>query len=205
MESFIIHRSGSNSPSPTPSWIENIPEMHRNIFRGQSLGNSVTAEQLTAIADGTFNNLYVGDYWTIPTVVDNVQTDVKYRIIDIDYFLNRGSGTTRVMVHHLVLMPDDYIITAKYHTSRSIIYFMTSSLYTTTLPAINTTLESIFGNNLLEHTIPAEASGSLFSRQWVTLKADIPSMSQVIGSTLEKTRVILSQFFRYLIYVLNFF
>lgn len=166
------------------SWIESVPEMHRNIFRGQSLGSSVTAAQLSAIQNGTFSDLYVGDYWTIPTTVDGTTKDVKYRIIDVDYFLNRGSGTTKVTAHHLVIMPDDSLATAPYNTTATQAFFKTSSLYTTTLPAIDTTLTGIFGDNLLEHTIPVEASGSLFGRQWATLKSDIPSMSQVIGSTI---------------------
>ncbi len=51
------------------------PEMHRNIFRGKSLGESITAEQLEVIRDGSFRDLYVGDYWEI--------NGTKYRIADI--------------------------------------------------------------------------------------------------------------------------
>lgn len=39
------------------------PEMHRNIFRGRCLGESITAGQLAVIRDGSFADLYVGDYW----------------------------------------------------------------------------------------------------------------------------------------------
>ena len=51
------------------------PEMHRNIFRGKSLGESITAEQLEVIRDGSYRDLYVGDYWEI--------NGTKYRIADI--------------------------------------------------------------------------------------------------------------------------
>lgn len=40
--------------------------MHRNVFRGKDLGMSITDAQLSAIRDGTFNDLYVGDHWTLP-------------------------------------------------------------------------------------------------------------------------------------------
>lgn len=165
------------------SWVTSVPEMHRNIFRGRSLGSTVTAAQLAAIEDGSFDDLYVGDYWTIPTTVDGTLKDVKYRIIDADYFMNKGNASTKVTAHHLVVMPDDIIATAPYNTTAAQAFFKTSSLYTTTLPAIDTTLTGIFGDNLLEHTITVEASGALFGRQWVTLRSDVPSMSQVIGST----------------------
>lgn len=51
------------------------PEMHRNIFRGKHLGESITEEQLEVIRDGSFADLYVGDYWEI--------NGTKYRIADI--------------------------------------------------------------------------------------------------------------------------
>lgn len=57
-------------------------EMHRNIFREKSLGESITAEQLAAIRDGSFKDLYIGDYWEI--------NGVKYRIADVNYWKNVG-------------------------------------------------------------------------------------------------------------------
>ncbi len=48
------------------------PEMHRNVFRGKCLGESITEEQMIAIRKGSFRNLYVGDYWEI--------NGTKYRI-----------------------------------------------------------------------------------------------------------------------------
>ena len=175
--------SGGTSGGSNTSWVFDVPEMHRNIFRGQSLGNEVTAAQLAAIDNGIFDDLYIGDYWTISTTVDGTTKDVKYRIIDIDYFLNRGRNAEKVTAHHLVIMPDDIIATAPYNTAVTSVVFKTSSLYTTTLPAIDTMLTGIFGDNLLEHIIPVEAQQTP-ARQWATLKADIPSMSQVIGSTM---------------------
>lgn len=40
------------------------PEMHRNIYRGKNLGSSVTSAQKTAINNGSFDDLFIGDYWT---------------------------------------------------------------------------------------------------------------------------------------------
>ena len=38
---------------------------HNSIYRGKNLGTSVTAEQWAAINEGTFDDLYIGDYWVI--------------------------------------------------------------------------------------------------------------------------------------------
>ena len=38
---------------------------HNAIYRGKYLGTAVTDEQYAAIAAGTFDDLYIGDYWKI--------------------------------------------------------------------------------------------------------------------------------------------
>ena len=53
---------------------------HRMIYRGKNLGTSFTTEQSQAVQNGTFTDMYVGDYWVI-----NGKTR---RIGDIDYFIN---------------------------------------------------------------------------------------------------------------------
>lgn len=47
-------------------------EMHRNIFRGKELGTSVTSSQLAAIQNGTFDDLYVGDYWKMVSCTNQI-------------------------------------------------------------------------------------------------------------------------------------
>ena len=37
-------------------------ELHRSIFRGKNLGASVSTEQWARIQDGTFDDLWLGDY-----------------------------------------------------------------------------------------------------------------------------------------------
>ncbi len=38
---------------------------HNSIYRGKNLGSSVTAEQSAATSNGTFTDIYPGDYWLI--------------------------------------------------------------------------------------------------------------------------------------------
>lgn len=71
--------------------------MHRNMFRGKNLGNSVSDEQWKAIRNGTFTDLWVGDFWTIG--------DVTWRIADIDYWFNSYNQPANVR-HHAVIVPD---------------------------------------------------------------------------------------------------
>ena len=69
---------------------------HNAIYRGKNLGTSVTTAQYNAIKAGTFDDLYIGDYWVI--------NGVTWRIADFDYFLN--CGDTSCSTHHAVIVPD---------------------------------------------------------------------------------------------------
>lgn len=78
--------------------LDGIPEMHRNLYGGRNLGESTQMSEAhkKAIQDGSFKDLWVGDYWT--------HEGIKYRIADIDYFYN--CGDTNFTTHHLVIVPD---------------------------------------------------------------------------------------------------
>lgn len=68
---------------------------HNSIYRGKFLGTSVTAAQWQAIRDGTFTDMYIGDYWMIG--------GQDWVICDFDYYIRCGSED--ITDHHLILMP----------------------------------------------------------------------------------------------------
>lgn len=67
----------------------------RCLYRGNYLGSSLTAAQQSTIASGEFEDLYIGDYWTI--------NGVDYIIADFDYWY--GVGDTPMQAHHVVVIP----------------------------------------------------------------------------------------------------
>lgn len=73
---------------------------HNSIYRGKYLGSSVSADQWSAIGAGTFDDLFIGDYWTIDSV--------NWRIAAFDYWLN--SGDTACYTHHVVIVPDSNLL-----------------------------------------------------------------------------------------------
>ena len=92
---------------------------HNGIFRGKNLGSAPTEAQIAAIKAGTFDDLYVGDYWT--------NGGVTYRIAGFDY--NLHCGDTDFTKHHAVIVPD-------------------ASMYTHNMNATNTT-EGGYVNSLM--------------------------------------------------------
>lgn len=76
---------------------DSIPAMHRQIYRGKSLGNTVTSTQSDNIKNGTFHDIWVGDYWEIG--------DMKYYVADFDLYY--GSFRNQSLSHHVVIWPGD--------------------------------------------------------------------------------------------------
>ena len=68
---------------------------HNAIPRGKYLGTSYTTAQKTAITSGTFDDLFIGDYWTID--------GIDYVICHFDYFINCSNA--HVNYHHIIVMP----------------------------------------------------------------------------------------------------
>ena len=89
---------------------------HNSIYRGKNLGTSVTAAQYAQISAGTFDDMFIGDYWNITYN----GTARVFRIAAFDYWLkcgdsnwNDGSGNYDVnknSTHHVVIVPDSNIV-----------------------------------------------------------------------------------------------
>jgi hypothetical protein len=80
---------------------------HNSIYRGKKLGTSVSADQYAAISAGTFEDMFIGDYWEI--------NSVKWRIAAFDYWYNYGD--TACATHHVLIVPDSNLATAKMNNS----------------------------------------------------------------------------------------
>lgn len=116
---------------------------HNSVARGASLGSSLTNAQSVAIRDGSFNGLYLLDYWTI--------NSVKWRIVAFDYYY--GTGDTPCQTHHVVVVPDTPIDTAAYNsTDTTAGGYVGSKLYKTGLDKAKNIITAAFGSgHILTH------------------------------------------------------
>lgn len=69
---------------------------HNAIYRGKNLGTQFTAEMSANIKNGTFKDLYCGDYLVI--------NGTTYRFMDFDYLYK--TGDTSLGTHHILVVPD---------------------------------------------------------------------------------------------------
>ena len=131
-ESDIVSTNGKLAPL-----IYNSAAAHNAIFRGRYLGDHVTDEQWAAIKAGTFEGLYIGDYWTI--------NGVDYVIAAFNYYLN--CGDTACTANHVTIVPrknlynhvmnDTNVVTGAY---------VGSKMYASGLNSAKTTIANAFGS-----------------------------------------------------------
>ena len=159
---------------------------HNAIYRGKSLGSTVTTAQYAAIKAGTFDDLYIGDYWTIG--------GVNYRIAAFDYYLN--SGDTSCTTHHVVIVPDTCLYNAQMHNTSSGDYeggaantttggYVGSDMYKSNLEQAKTTIKSAFSGHVLKHKIyltNAVANGRASGGAWCDSEVDLMCEQMVYGS-----------------------
>lgn len=159
---------------------------HNAIYRGKSLGNAVTTAQYAAIKAGTFDDLYIGDYWTIG--------GVNYRIAAFDYYLN--SGDTNCTTHHVVIVPDTCLYNAQMHNTSSGGWengaanttaggYVGSDMYKSNLEQAKTTIKSAFSGHVLKHRIyltNAVANGRASGGAWCDSEVDLMCEQMVYGS-----------------------
>ena len=159
---------------------------HNAIYRGKSLGSTVTTAQYAAIKAGTFDDLYIGDYWTIG--------GVNYRIAAFDYYLN--SGDTSCTTHHVVIVPDTCLYNAQMHNTSSGSYeggaanataggYVGSDMYNSNLEQAKTTIKGAFSGHVLKHRIyltNAVANGRASGGAWCDSEVDLMCEQMVYGS-----------------------
>ena len=115
---------------------------HRNVYRGKNLGTSVTSAQKASIQAGTFDDLFIGDYWVI--------NGVTWVIADMDYFYN--CGDTAFTKHHLVIVPNSPLYNAQMNESNVTIGgYVGSKMYTENLNSAKETISAAFGDMVLSH------------------------------------------------------
>lgn len=162
---------------------------HNAIYRGKNLGTSVTAAQYAAISAGTFDDMYIGDYWVI--------NGVNWRIAAFDYYLK--CGDTSCTKHHVVIVPDTCLYTAQMHNTSSGAYesgatanttaggYVGSDMYTTNLEQAKTTIKAAFSGHVLSHRVyltNAVTEGHPSAGAWCDSEVELMNEQMVYGGSI---------------------
>ena len=180
-----------------------LPENHNAIFRGDDLfAKGYTIDDICAmISDGSFSDIYIGDYFTLSGTIENVpcfveQTDdegtttlvestqtvtynTKFRIAGLDTYLN--TGDTALTAHHAVIVSDGIIGTNRMNsTNITTGGYVGSFMHTSVIPIYDTHFSEKLNNHLLEHRDLLSTSTSNWG--WYSIKTRLMSEVEVFGT-----------------------
>ena len=150
---------------------------HNSYPRCKYLGTSITDAQNTAIKNRTYEDLFIGDYWTI--------NGVNWRIVAIDYYYNVGD--TNFGKGNVIVMPDTALYNAQINeTNTTAGAYHGSLMRTQNLNNARTITRNAFGSHLANHRIvlanSVDASGP---NNWAWYDSDgveLPNEVQIYGT-----------------------
>lgn len=157
---------------------------HNSIFRGKHLGDSLTAAQSARIQAGTFDDLFVGDYWTI--------NGVNWRIADFDPYYRCGDNIS--LGHHIAVVPDSFLYTTVWNeTEYTGTGYIGSKIRENIKSSANGSAEgaelkviAAFGGS---HVLPyralyptAYSSGNATNWDWTDARVELMNENEVYGA-----------------------
>lgn len=186
---------------------QTIAENHNNIFRGDDLfAKGYTIDDICAmISDGSFSDIYIGDYFTLSGSIENVpcfveqtgddgtkslvestQTvayNTKFRIAGLDTYLN--TGNTVFTAHHAVIVPDVNIGANRMNGTNTTAGGYTGSfMFASVLPVYDAHFSTKLGNHLLSHrellsnSVSGEATNGW---AWTDVKINLMTEPEIYG------------------------
>lgn len=150
---------------------------HNAIYRGKNLGTQFTAEMSANIKNGTFKDMYCGDYLVI--------NGTTYRFMDFDYLYK--TGDTSLDTHHILVVPDapmyNHVMNDTNTTEGG---YVGSKMYKSGLDQALAKIKVDFGEahivtyrNLLVNTVSNDVPGNW---DWYSRQIDLMNEEMVYGT-----------------------
>lgn len=175
---------------------------HNSIYRGKDLTSYFDNGGMTkAIAAGTFDDIFPGDYITKSVTVNGTtHSNVKWLVADLDYHLHRGS--TETTAHHVLMIPENNLGTSYMNSTNTTAGgYQGSYMWQTTIPLYVTGIVNAFGsahvlehkeiltNNMNANDASAAGAGWVGSAYWdwsgsprQAVKVNIPNQAMMYGN-----------------------
>ena len=152
---------------------------HNSYPRCKYLGTTITDAQNTAIKNRTYDDLFIGDYWTI--------NGVNWRIVAIDYYFNIGD--TNFDRGNIIVMPDTVLYNAQMNSTNTTAgAYYGSLMRTQNLNNARTIAQNAFGSHLANHRIlltnTVDSSGPSNWSWYDSDGVELPNEVQIYGTRI---------------------
>lgn len=132
------------------NWYATYPdgaEAHNAMWGGRDITAAFNAGTVSAnIANGTFKDIFPGDYITKQVTISGTAYNVNWVVADCDYWINKGD--TAMTAHHVVIVPQAPIFSANMNNDNVTTGgYAGSRMYRETIPACATGIVGAFGSD----------------------------------------------------------
>jgi len=188
------------------NWYATYPdgaEAHNAMWGGRDITAAFDAGTVSEhIADGSFKDIFPGDYITKQVTISGTAYTVNWVIADCDYWWHKGDQNNGMETHHVVIVPQAPIFSANMNaTNTTEGGYAGSRMYTETIPACATGIVNAFGSDhiltfrdLIVNNVNASGislgnsswSGvsALGSGQWVGAQCNLLGEDMVYGHSV---------------------
>ena len=186
------------------NWYATYPdgaEAHNAMWGGRDITAAFDAGTVSAnIANGTFRDIFPGDYITKQVTISGTTYTVNWVIADCDYWINKGDGDTGMETHHVVIVPQAPIFDANMNATNTTEGGYTGSrMFKETIPACATGIVNAFGAshiltfrdwlisgmtaNQISSGLPNFTGGAQWdASSWVSVQCDLMTEKMVLGA-----------------------
>ena len=133
------------------NWYATYPdgaEAHNAMWGGRDITAAFDAGTLSEhIADGSFKDIFPGDYITKQVTISGTAYAVNWVVADCDYWWHKGDQNNGMETHHVVIVPQQPIFAANMNaTNTTEGGYKGSRMYRETIPACATGIVNAFGS-----------------------------------------------------------
>ena len=175
-------------------------EAHNAMWGGRDITAAFNNGTVSAnIANGTFKDIFPGDYITKQVTISGTAYTVNWVVADCDYWINKGD--TAVTAHHVVIVPQRPILNANMNaTNTTEGGYKGSEMYKKIIPACATGIVNAFGSdhiltfkdaisNSVDTThvssgLPQFTGTPVWGGEWVSVQCNLMSEKMVYGAPI---------------------
>ena len=139
-------KSKLNAQNVFESWPDGA-EAHNAMWGGRDITAAFDAGTVSAnIANGTFRDIFPGDYITKQVTISGTAYTVNWVIADCDYWWHKGDQNNGIETHHVAIVPQAPIFNARMNSTNTTEGgYAGSEMYRNVIPACATGIVSAFG------------------------------------------------------------
>ena len=182
----------------------NDANTHNMLWRGKDItANFDNGSFSAAVADGSFKDIFIGDYITKTVTISGKAYTCKFIVGHLDYFFKFpqiADGNNNITqwnndTHHVLIFPETPFFNAQMNSQHTTAGgYVGSAMYTSTLPAVQAGLSQVFtlvpfANYLTNSLDPNLTSGAGASRlggayesKWYTRYVELFSEKMAFGA-----------------------